>query len=132
MGDNLESEAEPASPPPGPNKVEITVAGHTVNIESFDPLTDVIEYAVRIFEITAASAKHVPLGFDTSVAHIERAGPYVEPGGAYSGGDDNAGRLGGQQSQSGTTRRLVLPDSPGNHRARLRPVPVDREQRPLS
>lgn len=131
MGDNLETEADPAAPPPGTNKVEITVGGHTVTVESAtDSLDDVVGYALGIYDQTAAATKYVPMGFDVSGGVFERAAPYVEsPLGRWEA--DDAGRVEGQSAQDGTTRRLVFKDPPGHHRARLRPMPVDREQRPL-
>lgn len=136
MGDNPEitEEADLAPPPPGLNKVEITVAGHTVLIESGDPLEDVVGYALGVYEQTRLEAKRIPLGFDVGVAQVERAPAYVDPR-QEQWEDDDARRLDRQQrhaAQDGTTRRLGVPDSPGGHRARLTPMPVDREQRPLS
>jgi len=131
MGDNLETEADPASPPPGTsNKVEITVGGHSVSVESADPLVDVVGYALGIYDQTAAATRYMPMGFDVTGGSFERAEPYVEPVLERWEADD-AGRVERQSAQDGTTRRLVLTDPPGHHRARLRPMPVDREQRPL-
>lgn len=130
MGDNLETEAGPASPPPGTNKVEIAVGGHSVIVESADPLDDVVGYALGIYEQTAAGARYMPMGFDATGGSYERAEPYFEPAqGRWE--DDGGGRMDRQPEALSTTRRLVFPDPPGHHRARLRPMPVDREQRPL-
>jgi hypothetical protein len=132
MGDNLETEADPASPPPGTtsNKVEITVGGHSVSVESADPLVDVVGYALGIYDQTAAATRYVPMGFDVTGGSFERAEPYAEPTLERWEADD-AGRMAGQQTPGSTTRRLVHPDTPGGNRTRLRPMPVDREQRPL-
>lgn len=131
MGDNLETEADPASPPPGTNKVEITVGGHCVSVESAtNSLDDVVGYALGIYDQTAAATKYVPMGFDVTGGSFERADPYTEaPLGRWEA--DDAGRVEGQSAQDGTTRRLVFQNPPGHHRARLRPMPMDREQRPL-
>jgi hypothetical protein len=136
MGANLDDieEADSAPPPPGTNKVEITVAGHTVAIESADPLADVVGYAMGLFEQTSEPAERIPFGFDNAGGQFERAEPYVEPSGMESWEDGNARRLGRHQrhgSQDGTTRRLGIPDPAGNHRTRLRTMPMDPEQRPL-
>jgi hypothetical protein len=136
MGADLEEleEADSAPPPPGTNKVEITVAGHTVVVESTEPLEDVVGWAMGIFEQTADAARRSPLGFDVGVAHVERAEPYREPSPLESWEADDARRLDRHKRHAAplaTTRRLVLGDTPGGHRTRLWPVPVDREQRPL-
>lgn len=131
MGDNLETEADPAPPPPGTsNKVEITVGGHSVSVESADPLADVVGYALGVYDQTAAGARYMPMGFDTTGGSFERAEPYVEPALERWEADD-AGRVAGQQAPGATTRRLVHPDTPGGNRTRLWAMPVDREQRPL-
>jgi hypothetical protein len=135
MGDNLEvDEAEPAPPPPGTNKVEITVAGHTIVVESADSLADVAGYAYSLHEATAGSAQRIPIGFDAVGAHLERAEPYVEPSGLEGWEDDHVRRMDWQQRERpalSVTRRLVHPDTPGGDRTRLWPMPLDREQRPL-
>jgi len=131
--DDIE-EADSAPPPPGTNKVEITVGGHTVAIESADPLADVVGYVMGLFEQTSEPARRIPFGFDNTGGQFERAEPYVEPSGMESWEDDDARRLDRNQRhgpQDGTTRRLGVPDPAGHHRARLWPMPVDREQRPL-
>lgn len=75
MADTTDTEqAEPAPPSPQ-NEVEITVAGHTVIVKSCDPLADVIGYAHGLFDATAGYAKRLPIGFDTTGAHIELAAP---------------------------------------------------------
>jgi hypothetical protein len=130
--DELE-EAESAPPPPGTNKVEITVGGHTIVVESAEPLAEVAGYAIGLFGQTSEPAKQIPFGFDVTGGQFERAEPYVEPG-KERWGDEDARGLGRHQrnyAQDGTTRRLAIPNPPGHHRARLRPMPVDREQRPL-
>jgi hypothetical protein len=132
MGDDLETEAAEAPPPPGPNRVEITVGGHAIVVESPDPLADVVGYALSLFEQTAEPAKKLPFGFDVTGGQFERAAPYVEPSGMQSWGDDRAGRMGRQPAQERTTRRLGVPDPPGHHRARLGSVQVDRARAPLS
>lgn len=130
MGDNPEVEAAEAPPPPGTNKVEITVGGHTVVIESVDPLADVVGYAMGVYDATRDAAKKIPLGFDITGGQFERAEPFVEPGsGIWE--DEDARGLGRQSAQDGTTRRLVVQDPPGHHRARLRPMPVDRTWAPV-
>ena len=135
MGHNPDEteEAESAPPPPGTNKVEITIAGHTIVVESSESLRDVVDYAYTLYEATAERAKGIPLGFATGIAQVERAEAYVEPG-RESWEDDDARRLDRQQrlpAKDGTTRRLGIADPTGGHRARLRPMPLDREQRPL-
>lgn len=135
MGDNPEitEEADLAPPPPGLNKIEITVAGHSVVIESADPLADVIGYALGVYEQTRLEARRIPLGFDVGVAQVERAPAYVDPR-QESWEDEDARRLDRHQRQpakDGTTRRLGVADPTGGHRTRFRPVPLDREQRPL-
>jgi hypothetical protein len=131
--DDIE-EADSAPPPPGTNKVEITVAGHTVAIESADPLADVVGYAMGLFEQTGQAAKNIPFGFGAAGGQFERTEPYAEPSGMESWEGDDARRLGRYQRhgpQDGAACRLGVPDPPGHHRARFRPVPLDREQRPL-
>lgn len=90
MGANPEfaEEAEPAPPPPGSSRVEITVAGHTVAVESPDPLADVVGYALSLYEQTAGAAARSPVGFDTAGGNFERATLYAE-----GWEDDRAGRL---------------------------------------
>src|SRR5215207_7798490 len=127
MGDNPEHEADPAPPPPGTNKVEITVGGHAVLIESAEPLADVVGYALGVYDKTLAAARCIPMGFDVSGGSFERAEPYVEPG-EQRWEDDVARRMAGQPQTRAATRRLVHPDTPGGNRTRLRQVPVDREQ----
>lgn len=134
MGDNPEitEEGDLAPPPPGLNKVEITVAGHTVIVESADPLADVIGYALGAYEQTRLEAKAIPFGFDIGIAQVERAPDWS--GHRQEWEPDDAWRVDRQQrqpAQDGSTRRLGLADTPGGHRARLRPVPMDRKQRPL-
>lgn len=122
-------EADTAPPPPGTNKVEITVAGHTVVIESADPLADVVGYAMTIFEETAGTATRIPVGFDAGGGQFERAEPYVEPSGMERWEDDDVRRMDRLQrlgAKDGTTRRLANPDQAGGHRTRLRPVQMDR------
>lgn len=123
MGESADSDAT-APPPPGTNKVEITVGGHTIVVESTDPLADVVGYALGIYDQTKDAAKKIPFGFDATGGQFERAEVYVEPTGWE--GDGDARGLGRFESQDGTTRRLGVPDPPGHHRARLRPMPMDR------
>jgi hypothetical protein len=130
MGDNLEVEAAEAPPPPGTNKVEITIGGHTVIVESANSLDDVVGWALAIHDHTRDAAKKIPFGFDVSGGQFERAEPYIEPG-LDRWEDENARRLGRQSAQSGTTRRLAVPDPPGHHRARLSPVQMDRGRAPV-
>jgi hypothetical protein len=113
MGANPEEpeEAETAPPPPGTNRVEITMAAHTV-IESADPLADVVGYAMGILEQTREYAKRIPLGFDVGVAQVERAAPYREPS-TLEGWEDDHGR---KPARDGGTKRLI----PGDYRSRLR------------
>jgi hypothetical protein len=130
MGANPEEteEAESPPPPPGTSKVEITVGGHTVTVESPDPLADVVGYAMSVFEQTGEPAKRLPFGFGTTGGQFERAERYVEPR-LEPWEDSDARRMGRHQrnhSEAGFTRRMVLPDPPGDHRTRLRPVQVDR------
>lgn len=117
--------ADCAPPPPGTNKVEITVAGHSVTIESTDPLAAVADCALDIFQRTAGYAKRIPIGFDVAGGQFERADPYREPRGLEGWEDDDARGLGRQQAQGGATRRLGLDGTPGGHRTRLRPLQVD-------
>lgn len=112
MGDNLEVEAVEAPPPPGTNKVEITVGGHSVVVESADPLVDVAGYALGMFEQTRDDAKKLPFGFDVAGGQFQHAEPYAEPGGMEGWEDARA------RSRDGATRRLDL----GAYRARLRPA----------
>lgn len=95
MGDNSDSADAEASPPPGTNRVEITVAGHTVVIESADPLADVVGYAMSVFDETAGPAQHEPMGFGVTGGQFERAEPYAEPG--LEGGEDDGVRRMGRQ-----------------------------------
>lgn len=111
MGDNLEVEAVEAPPPPGTNKVEIAIGGHSVLVESADPLADVVGYALGIYEQTRDAAKKTPLGFDVTGGQFERAEPYVEPSGMEGWEEEHAQRL----CRDGSTRRL----EPGVHRTRL-------------
>lgn len=131
MGDNLEVEAVEAPPPPGTNKVEITVGGHSVVVESTDPLVDVAGYALGMFEQTRDDAKKLPFGFDVAGGQFEHAEPYAEPSGMETWEDGHARGLGRQPAQERATRRLVLEDPPGDYRARLRPLPVDRGRPPV-
>lgn len=94
MGDDLETEAAQAPPPPGANRVEITVGGHAIVVESPDPLTDVVGYALSLFEQTADQAKKLPFGFDATGGQFERAERYVETSGLATWEDDHAGRMG--------------------------------------
>ncbi len=96
-------EGEPAPPPPGTNKVEITVAGHTVLVESADPLVDVVGYAMGIFEQTAAAARRIPIGFDIAGGQFERAEPYLEPTGVERWEEE-----GERSCRGGATRRLDI------------------------
>ncbi len=137
MGLSPEGHEEPESPPPPPgaNKVEITVAGHTVVVESADPLADVVGYATSIFESTRWAAERIPVGFDVTGGQFERAEPYRDPSSSspYEE-DDDARRMDRHQRDPQTfsaTRRLANPDTPGGYRARWRPVPMDPEQHPL-
>ncbi len=114
-----------APPPPGTSKVEITVGGHTVVVESAEPLSEVVGYALGIYDQTKDAAKRLPFGFDVSGGQFERAEPYLEPSGAAGWEDEHAGRLDRKPAQDGTTRRLVVGHPPGDHRTRLRPLPVD-------
>jgi hypothetical protein len=125
MGDNLDSEVPAAPPPPGANKVEIAVGGHSITVESAEPLAEVVGYALGIYDQTKDAARKIPFGFDVTGGQFELAEPYVEVSQETAGGDD-ARRMGRQPAQDGTTRRLVIDDPPGHHRARLRPVSVDR------
>lgn len=125
MGDNLDAEAAEAPPPPGTNKVEITIGGHTVIVESADSLDNVVGWALAIHDHTSDAAKKIPFGFDVSGGQFERAEPYVEPGLDRWEGED-ARRVDWKPAQDGTTRRLGVPDPPGHHRARLGPVQMDR------
>jgi hypothetical protein len=115
-----------APPPPGPTKVEITVGGHTIIIESAEPLADVVGYAYELHQRTSDAAKKIPMGFDVGGGQFERAEPYVEPSSMQSWEDERARPVGRLESQDGTTKRLVVDHPPGDHRARLRPVQVDR------
>ncbi len=126
MGDNLDAEAAEAPPPPGTNKVEITIGGHTVIVESADSLDNVVGWALAIHDHTRDAAKKLQFGFDATGGQFERAEPYIEPSGMEGWEDERARRLDRFSAQDGTTRRLVVPDPPGHHRARLGPVPVDR------
>lgn len=135
MGANPDDveEADSTPPPPG-TKVHITVGGHTIEIESPEPLDVVADCAMRLFRQTSEPAKRIPFGFDATGGQFERAEPYREPSGMEQWGDEDARRLGRHQrnyAQDGTTRRLGIPDPPGHHRSRLRTMPVDREQRPM-
>ncbi len=129
-------EPESPPPPPGANKVELTVAGHTVVVESSDPLADVVGYALGLFEQTSGPARHDPMGFTATGGQFERADDYVEPyyTSPYEGEDSHAGRVDGHQRDQppGTaSRRLGIDDPPGGHRTRLWQMSVDPEQRPL-
>lgn len=95
MGANPEEieEAESPPPPPGTNKVEITVAGHTVIIESPEALSEVIGYTMGIYEQTRDAATRIPFGFDTGAGHHERAEPYTEADNLQGWEDDNARRV---------------------------------------
>lgn len=81
MGINPDADATEAPPPPGINKVEITVAGHTVVVESSDSLEDVAGYALGLFDVTAEAARRIPIGFDVTGGQADLAGPHAEPGG---------------------------------------------------
>lgn len=122
MSDELAGQPAEAPPPPGISKVEITIGGHTISVESPEPLSDVAGYAFGLYEQTKEAAKKIPLGFDISGGLFERAEPYVEPTNTQEA--DCGGGLGRQQSQDGTTRRLVFGDPAGRHRARLAPLPM--------
>jgi hypothetical protein len=126
-----DSENLEAPPPPGANKVEITVGGHTVCVESADPLADVVGWALTIYDHTRDAARKIPLGFDVTGGQFERAEPYVEPGSAAGWEDERARRLDWKPAQDGTTRRLGVADPPGHHRARLRPLQMDRGRAPV-
>lgn len=129
----MEPDDDSGMMPAAPNKVEITVAAHTVVIESAEPLDDILGYALGLFQQTAASAARIPVGFDTTGIIAERGDPAPEPGTLEEGGhDDRVRRLERELAQIRTARRLVLQDPPSNHRPRLGPLPLDREQRPLS
>jgi hypothetical protein len=120
------AEGDEAPPPPGTNKVEITVGQHTILVESGEPLIDVVGYALDLHQRTAEPAKQLPFGFDTTGGQFERAEPYVEPGTGEGWEDDHARGMDRQPTQIAATRRLVLYDPPGHHRSRLRPMQVDR------
>lgn len=130
MGDD-EEQAAPAPLPPGTNRVEITVGGRTVSVESAAPLEDVVGYALGIFEQTDDAAKKIPFGFDVSGGLFERAEHYIEPSSMQSWEDDHARGLDRKPSQDGATRRLGVPDPAGHHRTRLQPLPVDRGRAPV-
>lgn len=127
---NLDSEVPDAPPPPGTNKVEIVVGGHSVTVESSEPLADVVGYALGIYDQTKDAAKRIPLGFDVTGGQFERAEVYVDSGG-QSWGDDDARRMGRQPAQDGTTRHLAVGDPPGHHRTRLGPLQMDRGRAPV-
>jgi hypothetical protein len=124
-------EIRSVAPPPGTNKVELTVGGHSITVESGDPLADVTAYALLLYDRTKDAAKKIPFGFDVAGGQFERAEPYVEPGSAEGWEDGHGGRMGRQPAQDGTTRRLGVPDPAGHHRTRLGPLPVDRGRQTL-
>lgn len=131
MGDDLQAQAAEAPPPPGTNRIEITVGGHSVTIESTEPLADVIGYALNVYEQTQGPARNIPLGFDTTGGQFERAEPYLEPSGMQSWEDEHARRLDRKPTEVATTRRLEFPDPAGHHRSRLGPVQMDRGRAPV-
>lgn len=136
MGANPDDaeEADSPPPPPGTNKVEITVGGHCVVVESAEALADVVGYALGIYEQTTDAAKRIPMGFDVASGQFERAEPYREPTGLEGWEDDDARRMGRHQRnhpEAGSTRRLGVADPTGGHRTRLRPMPLDRGRAPV-
>jgi len=149
MGDD--TDAAEAPPPPGTNKVEITVGGHSVSVESAEPLAAVVEHVMRIYQLTRDAAKTLPFGFDATGGQFERAEPYLEPSSMQrwddegtqrlttrdgrtrnlGGRDEVERRLGRVEPEERTTCRLGIADPPGHHRARLGEVSVDRGRAPV-
>jgi hypothetical protein len=54
------------------------VAGHTVIVESPDPLDVVAGKALELFRATEANARRIPTGFAASGGQAERASPEAD------------------------------------------------------
>lgn len=61
--------------PKPPTKIDLTVAGHTVIVESAEPLDVVAAKALELFRETAEYARRSPAGFAASGGQFERAQP---------------------------------------------------------
>jgi hypothetical protein len=131
MRDEPSVEDAEAPPPPGTNKIEITVGGHTVAIESSAPLNLVADYAMALWDRTADEAKQLPFGFDATGGQFERAEPYIEPSGMERWEETDERAVDGQSAKDGTTRRLVIEDPARHHRPGLGSVPMDRGWAPV-
>lgn len=71
--------------PRPPTKVDITVAGHTVIVESAEPLDVVAAKALELFRATEDAARRIPVGFAATGGTAERAEPeYSEVAGVGS------------------------------------------------
>jgi hypothetical protein len=64
--------AKQTDPEPTPTKVEITVAGHTVTVESVASIEQVSAAALDLYRKTKLAAKKIPFGFDLGAAQVER------------------------------------------------------------
>jgi hypothetical protein len=123
MSGQTDDQAADAPPAPGTNRVEITVGGHHIAIESPESLSEVIGYAYGLYEQTREAARKIPLGFDVTGGQFERAEPYAEPL-EQDWGPDQTLRMELGSARDGNTQRIPLDDPPGLHRAGPGRVPM--------